>query len=177
MAAVVSGMIIQCTPVSFGALGTPILVGVSTGLSGDESVASWAVGAGFVTAEGQPDMPLILKEVGWRVAVLHAVVGTVIPLFLTATMTRLFGPRRSFGEGLACWPFALVASLSMTLPYTLVAYVLGPEFPRYWVPWQVFPSWSGVCGVVGSCLLGLRYGPLALPPIGIRTGSERRVGS
>ncbi|HCB97427.1 MAG TPA: lactate permease [Verrucomicrobiales bacterium] len=129
MAAVVSGMIIQCTPVSFGALGTPILVGVSTGLSGDESVASWAVGAGFVTAEGQPDMPLILKEVGWRVAVLHAVVGTVIPLFLTATMTRLFGPRRSFGEGLACWPFALVASLSMTLPYTLVAYVLGPEFP------------------------------------------------
>ena len=86
---------------------------------------SWAVGAGFVTAEGQPDMPLILKEGGVAVAVLHAVVGTVIPLFLTATMTRLFGPRRS-GEGLACWPFALVASLSMTLPYTLVAYVLGP---------------------------------------------------
>ena len=70
---------------------------------------TWAVGAGFVTAEGQPDMPLILKEVGVAVAVLHAVVGTVIPLFM-ATMTRLFGPRRSFGEGLACWPFALVAS-------------------------------------------------------------------
>ena len=32
MAAVMSGMIIQSTPVSFGALGTPILVGVNTGL-------------------------------------------------------------------------------------------------------------------------------------------------
>ncbi len=32
MAAVVAGMIIQSTPVSFGALGTPILVGVSTGI-------------------------------------------------------------------------------------------------------------------------------------------------
>ena len=35
MAAVVAGMIIQSTPVSFGAGGTPILVGVNTGLSAD----------------------------------------------------------------------------------------------------------------------------------------------
>ena len=33
MAAVVSGMIIQSTPVSFGAAGTPILIGVNNGLS------------------------------------------------------------------------------------------------------------------------------------------------
>jgi len=39
MAAVVAGMIIQSTPVSFGALGTPVLVGLNSGLSGDESVA------------------------------------------------------------------------------------------------------------------------------------------
>ena len=32
LAAVMSGMIIQSTPVSFGAAGTPILVGVNTGL-------------------------------------------------------------------------------------------------------------------------------------------------
>jgi lactate permease len=32
MAAVMAGMIIQSTPVSFGAAGTPILVGVNTGL-------------------------------------------------------------------------------------------------------------------------------------------------
>ncbi len=35
LAAVVSGMIIQSTPVSFGAVGTPILVGVRDGLAND----------------------------------------------------------------------------------------------------------------------------------------------
>ena len=38
MAAVTAGMIIQSTPVSFGALGTPILVGVNTGLSADPAI-------------------------------------------------------------------------------------------------------------------------------------------
>jgi lactate permease len=37
-AAVVSGMLIQCTPVSFGAVGTPILIGVKNGLTGSEAV-------------------------------------------------------------------------------------------------------------------------------------------
>ena len=40
MAAVMSGMIIQSTPVSFGAVGTPILVGVNTGLSADQGIVS-----------------------------------------------------------------------------------------------------------------------------------------
>ena len=52
MAAVVSGMIIQCTPVSFGAPDAPILVGVSTGLSGDESVAHLGSGSGFRDSGG-----------------------------------------------------------------------------------------------------------------------------
>ena len=38
MAAVVAGMVIQSTPVSFGAVGTPMLVGVHTGLSADSSI-------------------------------------------------------------------------------------------------------------------------------------------
>ena len=35
MAAVMIGLIVQSTPVSFGAVGTPILVGVANGLGGD----------------------------------------------------------------------------------------------------------------------------------------------
>ena len=50
MAAVVAGMVIQSTPVSFGALGTPILVGVNTGLSGDDSVYQFIKQAGIVGA-------------------------------------------------------------------------------------------------------------------------------
>ena len=47
MAAVVAGMIIQSTPVSFGAMGTPILVGVNTGLSADPEMVSYALERGY----------------------------------------------------------------------------------------------------------------------------------
>src|SRR6056300_365365 len=55
MAAVVAGMIIQSTPVSFGAMGTPILVGVQTGLTGVTAVADWAIAQGVVQVDGSFD--------------------------------------------------------------------------------------------------------------------------
>ena len=47
MAAVMAGMIIQSTPVSFGAVGLPILLGVSSGLSGDPAVQTFVAQAGY----------------------------------------------------------------------------------------------------------------------------------
>lgn len=123
MAAVVSGMIIQSTPVSFGAAGTPILLGVHTGLSEDPVVRGYAVAAGY---EQWPDF---LALIGVKVALIHAVVGTLIPLLMVATMTRWFGANRSWREGLQLWRFALLAALSMTIPYLILARWLGPEFP------------------------------------------------
>ena len=123
LAAVVAGMLIQSTPVSFGSAGTPILVGVSTGLEGSEAVAAYASGLGLVAWTD------FLAFVGLRVAVLHAVAGTLVPLIVVATLTRFFGARRSFAEGLRVWRFALFAALAMTIPYLLTAYLLGPEFP------------------------------------------------
>ncbi len=123
MAAVVAGMVIQSTPVSFGALGTPILVGVNSGLSGDEAVQVYAAANGF------EQWPEFLALIGTKVALLHAVAGIFIPLFVVSLMTRFFGPKRSFADGLRVWPFAIFASLSMTVPYLIVANTLGPEFP------------------------------------------------
>jgi lactate permease len=123
MAAVVAGMIIQSTPVSFGAVGTPIVVGINTGLAGDEAVRAAAAAAGFSDWSGY------LAMIGAKVALLHAITGTLIPLFVVAIMTRFFGARRSFAEGLQVWKFALFAALAMTVPYLLVARLLGPEFP------------------------------------------------
>ena len=122
MAAVVAGMVIQSTPVSFGAVGTPILLGVHTGLSGDPEIAAYAAAQGY-------EWSAFLGNIGAKVATLHAVAGTLIPLFVVALMTRFFGPKRSLAEGLAVWKFALFAALSMTIPYLLVAIFLGPEFP------------------------------------------------
>ena len=122
MAGVVAGMIIQSTPVSFGAVGTPILVGVDS-LAGDESVRTAVTDMGFGQWDG------FLAFVGFKVALTHAVVGTLIPLLLVVFMTRFFGAKKSAREGLAVWPFALFASFALTVPYLLVAKFLGPEFP------------------------------------------------
>ena len=123
LAAVISGMIIQSTPVSFGAVGTPILVGVSTGLSSDEAVATFASEAGYA------DWSAFMSTIGFRVALLHATAGTLIPLVVASVMTRFFGQNRTYAEGLQVWKFAIFASLAMTVPYLLVARFLGPEFP------------------------------------------------
>ena len=123
MAAVVAGMIIQSTPVSFGAMGTPILVGLGTGLSADPDMAEFATSLGFERWD------LFLANIAARVALIHAIAGTFIPLLVVATITRFFGTKRSFAEGLEVWRFALFAAFSMTIPYLLVATFLGPEFP------------------------------------------------
>ena len=115
MAAVMAGMIIQSTPVSFGAAGTPILVGVNTGLSADPAIAAYAAGIGYV------DWNDYLAFVGLRVATLHAIAGTLVPLILVSFMTRFFGKNRSFAEGLRVWKFALFAAFAMTVPYYLAA--------------------------------------------------------
>ena len=129
MAAVVAGMIIQSTPVSFGALGTPILVGVSKGLGNDPAVLEFARAQNLVDAAGAVDRDALLAMIGAKVALIHAAVGTLVPLFVVSLMTRFFGERRSLLDGLRIWRFALFAALSMTVPYVLVANFLGPEFP------------------------------------------------
>ena len=115
MAAVVAGMVIQSTPVSFGAVGTPMIVGVGSGLGADPSIST--------------NFPVLVAEIASKVAILHMVAGTLVPLFVVALMTRFFGKNKSFAEGLKIWKFALFSAFAMTIPYLLVAIFLGPEFP------------------------------------------------
>ena len=115
MAAVVAGMVIQSTPVSFGAVGTPMLVGVQSGLAADASITN--------------NFLALVTSIGGQVAILHMIAGTLIPLFVVALMTRFFGKNKSFTEGVKVWKFALFAAFAMTIPYVLVANLLGPEFP------------------------------------------------
>jgi lactate permease len=122
MAAVVAGMMIQSTPVSFGAVGTPILVGVNSGLSGAPQVEAFNASQGISQAG-------LVDSIGANVAMIHAVPGTLIPLLVVCFMTRFFGANRSFREGLLIWKFAIFAAFAMTIPYMIIARTLGPEFP------------------------------------------------
>jgi lactate permease len=121
LSAVMFGMIIQSTPVSFGAVGTPLLVGVQGGLQ-RESMTQALVAQG----QGWPDFFNLIVE---RVALGHAIAGTLIPVFLVFFMTRFFGRNRSWSEALPAVPFALFSAFAFTIPYGLAGRFLGPEFP------------------------------------------------
>jgi lactate permease len=124
MAAVVAALTIQSTPVSFGAVGTPILIGVNTGLEDQGPVA------GFLGQPGAPESyHELLMTIAGQVAVVHAIIGILIPLFVVCLLTRFFGANRSWREGLAVWKFAVFAGLAFTVPYALLGVFLGPEFP------------------------------------------------
>ena len=134
LAAVMCGVIIQSTPVSFGALGTPVLFGVATGLEvstgivPDSAVAVAGHAYGLLTISDASASHL-LAHIGLRVAALHMVIGTFIPLIMVSMLTRFFGTACSFKEGLACWKFAIFAAYAMTVPSVTTAAFLGPEFP------------------------------------------------
>jgi len=121
LAAVMLGMMVQSTPVTFGAVGTPILVGVRGGLESPE-VAERMAAHGIEFAD-------YLQVVTVNVATLHAIAGTIMPLFMVVMMTRFFGANRSWSEGFAVLPFAIFGGLAFTVPYYLTGTFLGPEFP------------------------------------------------
>ncbi len=122
MAAVMVTLIIQSTPVSFGAVGTPILIGINAGLSGQAEVTD------YLNAHSA-DFPAYLHAIGGKVAIIHGITGTLIPLILVLMMGRFFGQKRKWTDGLSILPFALFAGLCFTIPYTLTGVFLGPEFP------------------------------------------------
>jgi len=121
LTAVVLGMMVQSTPVSFGAVGTPILVGVAGGL--DQATLGGQLAT--VGSSWEVFFHLIFS----RVAIIHAMCGILMPLFMICVMTRFFGRNRSWGEGLAMAPFAIFAGLAFVIPYAAAGVFLGPEFP------------------------------------------------
>ncbi|WP_372986331.1 L-lactate permease [Marinobacter sp.] len=121
MAAVMLGMMVQSTPVSFGAVGTPIIVGVTTGL--DRNTISGRLEQ--LGSNWDQYLQLITSEV----AITHTIVGVLMPLFMVMMMTRFFGKNKSWREGLEVLPFALFAGISFVVPYALTGVILGPEFP------------------------------------------------
>ncbi|CAM4312675.1 L-lactate permease [Lacicoccus alkaliphilus] len=122
LAAVIIALMLQSTPVSYGAVGTPILVGVNT------SVENQPVVNDYLAREGM-ELSQFIFDVGAQVSIFHAMIGLFIPLFMSAMLTRFFGKNKSFLEGLAVWPFAIFAGLAFVIPYSLTANMLGPEFP------------------------------------------------
>lgn len=114
-AAVMIALIFDSSSVSYGAVGTPIIVGIKNAVEG--------------IIPGTINMELLLFQVGLWSAVFHLLVGTFLPLLAIMIMTRYFGKNGSFREGLEAAPFALLGGLAFTVPCFIVAFFLGPELP------------------------------------------------
>ncbi len=124
MAAVLVALPAQGIPSCFGAVGTPLLLGVATGL-------------------GLNDLPVVnehleklglnfndyLGQIAQQTAITHGLVGILMPLIMVMMLTRFFGENSSWREGLELWPLALLAGVSFFVPFVVTALFLGPEFP------------------------------------------------
>ena len=98
--AVMIGLMIQSTAVTFGAVGTPVLIGVGGGVSSTEfDLQLQAVGL---------TLPEYLQLVAVRAAAVHAVTGTLMPTLMVVMTTRFFGRNKSWTEGLSILPFTLL---------------------------------------------------------------------
>lgn len=121
LAAAMLALVGNSTPVSFGAVGTPVLGGVSS-ILGTPEIMSQIEGAGFTSQT-------FLEQVGVWSALPHAVMGVFMPLIVVMMMTKIFGEKKSFRDAFEIAPFAIFAGLAFTIPYVLIAVFIGPELP------------------------------------------------
>jgi lactate permease len=121
MAAAVLCLAFNSFPVTFGAVGTPIISGFGTSL---QSVIAAAVDAGVFQSPAH-----FFKVIGRTVTFMHVPMVIILPVFMLGFITRFFGPKRSWKDGFAAWKFCLFAAFSFIVPYLLVAWIIGPEVP------------------------------------------------
>ena len=134
-ASVIAGMIIQSTPVSFGAVGTPMRVGAGVGLGqgNDPYVNDFAASIGIPIVDAQGALDTIayydhfIALFAHKTAILHFVGGLLTPLFLVGFITRIFGKNKSWSEGFAIWPFAIFSALAFTVPYLIINHFINYE--------------------------------------------------
>ncbi len=115
LAAATVALIYDSAAVSFGAVGTPIVA--SMGQLNETLSAS-----GIDAAAYQEQLTI------WS-AIPHMAFAIFLPFVGIAILTKFFGKERSFKPALEVLPFAVFAGLAFSVPYILIAMLLGPEFP------------------------------------------------
>jgi len=122
LAAVIAAIIGHIIAVTYGAVGTPIIVGIESPLTEGRYPEAIASG-GF---DGATEYSV---EVAAWAATYHALVGFLMPLIAVAMVTYFFGEEKSLKPALEVAPLCLVAGVSFAIPYWLSAWFVTAEFP------------------------------------------------
>jgi len=118
MAAVVLALIANSIPVAFGAVGTPILIGLTQGIGS-------VIGLDLSVSE----RALLIQNSAEKIALFNLILGSFFPFAMVLIYARFFSTLRNWHYGLTAWKFSLAAGFSFTLPSYLAVIFLGPEFP------------------------------------------------
>ncbi|MDR2572934.1 MAG: L-lactate permease, partial [Desulfovibrio sp.] len=124
LASAVLCLIFNSFPVSFGAVGTPIIVGYGASLKG--TVEALIAGG---TVPALTSVEHFYKIIGELVTLMHGPMVFILPIFTLGFITRYFGPNRRWSDGFAAWKFCIFAATSFIIPYIILAWVIGPEIP------------------------------------------------
>ena len=124
LAAAVVCLVFNAFPVTFGAVGTPVILGLKflQPLVG-EAVSQGASGLNFT------NMDEFNMAIGKWSSLLHALMIYILPVFMLGFITRVFGPNRRWSDGLKAWKFCVFAATAFCIPYLGFAWFVGPEFP------------------------------------------------
>ncbi len=124
LAAAVICLVFNSFPVSFGAVGTPIILGLSyVHPLVKEAIAAGIPGLNFTSPES---FNLI---VGQWASIFHSVMAFILPIFMLGFITRYFGPSRKWSDGFKAWKFCVFSAVAFVIPYLIFAWFVGPEFP------------------------------------------------
>ncbi|MGY0372779.1 L-lactate permease [Clostridium sp. JNZ J1-5] len=115
LVAAMVALIGNSAPVSFGAVGTPIIGGFG-------NLKDIVIAGGY-----KGDFIGFLGEIGGFAGILHFCIGTFIPLAMVCTMTLIID--KSIKKGLEVAPLALLGGLVFTIPEVLISNFVGPELP------------------------------------------------
>lgn len=124
LAAAIICLTYNSIPVTFGAVGTPIVLGLGP-IEGYVQDAA-AKGAGVVNFADFRGFQEIVAQ--WS-ALMHLPMIIILPIFMLGFITRFFGPNRSWSDGFGAWKFCIFASVVFIIPYMFFAWFVGPEFP------------------------------------------------
>ena len=106
-------LVFNSFPVTFGAVGTPVIAGFK----------SLAVPAGVA------DQQALFALIGQNVTLMHGAMIFILPIFMLGFMTRFYGKNKSWSEGFAAWKYCIMAGLIFAIPYYAIAWLAGPEVP------------------------------------------------
>ena len=123
LAAAVLCLVFNSFPVSFGAVGTPIILGLKFLHPLVKQAVAVVPGLNYATVE---QFNLVIGQ--WA-AVMHLGMIFILPVFMLGFITRFFGASRRWSDGFRAWKFCIFAAVSFAVPYQLFAWFVGPEFP------------------------------------------------